>query len=100
MSVYALQKTLGASRAAGRMVATRLESQPGGDKSASIRIAQLQSEITTELNTASSLSRAIESYSGLPTADQHRQLDWVFQDASATVESLNTILRANNARTP
>jgi photosystem II stability/assembly factor-like uncharacterized protein len=100
MNVYDLQKSLSAARAAGRMLASRFDSQPGGDKSASTRVTELQTEITAELNTATSLSRAIEGYSGLPTADQRRQLGWLFQDVTATVESLNAVLRANNARTP
>ena len=57
------------------------------------RLAQLQAEITAELNTASALSRAIEGYSGLPTSDQRRQIDWVFDDASKTIEALNQVLR-------
>ena len=55
----------------------------------------LRAEITTELNTASALSRAIEGYSGLPTADQRRQLDWVFDDASKTFEALNRALHSD-----
>ncbi len=100
MRLYELQKTLGTARAAGRMLATRLDAQPGGDKSTATRVTELQAQITAELNTTANLSRAIEGYSGLPTADQQRQLGWSFQDVSATVESLNAILRANNARTP
>ena len=45
------------------------------------------------------LSRAIEGYSGLPTTDQRRQIDWVFQDVSATVESLNKLLRNDPIKT-
>ena len=100
MNLYEIQKTLGAARVAARMVTTGLESQPGGDKTTADRVTHLQSEITTELNAATALSRALEGYSGVPTADQGRQLGWTFEDVAATVESLNAILRANSARTP
>src|SRR5204862_11270 len=89
MKLYELQKTLGTARAAGRMLSTRLDAQPGGDRSTATRVTELQSQITAELNTTANLSRAIEGYSGLPTADQQRQLGWTFHDVSATVESLN-----------
>ena len=60
---------------------------------ADTRLAQLQAEIAAELMTASALSRAIEGYSGLPTSDQRRQIDWVVDDGSKTVDALNRVLR-------
>jgi hypothetical protein len=102
LNLYDLQKTLAASRTASRFAMTRLDALKRADnseKSLQTRVSQLQAEITAELNTASALSRAIEGYSGLPTADQRRQIDWVFQDVSTTVEMLNTLLRNDPIRT-
>jgi hypothetical protein len=96
LNLYELQKTLGSSRTASRFAIIRLDSLKGGadaGRAAYTRVAQLQTEITAELNTISALSRAIEGYSGLPTTDQRRQVDWAFQDVSTTVETLNKLLQ-------
>ena len=83
LKLYELQKSLAVARA------TSASARVAADT----RLGQLQSEIAAELNTASALSRAIEGYSGLPTSDQRRQIDWVRDDAAATVEALNQVLR-------
>jgi hypothetical protein len=82
LRLYQLQKSLATARASTST--TRI----GNDT----RLAQLQGEITIELNTAGNLSRAIEGYSGLPTADQKRQVDWVVDDAAKTLQALNRVL--------
>ena len=51
-------------------------------------VARLQGELTSELSTASSLTRAIDAYSGAPTADQRRQIEWVGGDVSKTISEL------------
>ena len=102
INLYDLQKTLAAARTASRFAITRLDALKRADnseKSLQTRVSQLQAEITAELTTASALSRAIEGYSGLPTADQRRQIDWVFHDVSTTVEMLNALLRNDPIRT-
>jgi hypothetical protein len=102
LNLYDLQKTLASARTASRFAATRLESlkrAEDADRSVQARVTQIQTEITAELNTVSALSRAIEGYSGLPTTDQRRQIDWAFQDVSATVESLNKLLRNDPIKT-
>ena len=82
MRLYQVQKSLASARAS--TAATRV----GTDT----RLAQLQAEISLELNTAGNLSRTIEGYSGLPTADQKRQVDWVVDDAAKTLLALNRVL--------
>jgi hypothetical protein len=91
LNLYELQKSLVAARAAMSAASNQRDVNSG--------LLPLQAEITTELNTAGALSRAIEGYSGLPTADQRRQLDWVFDDASKTVDELNRVLHSD-VRTP
>ncbi|HZT76960.1 MAG TPA: hypothetical protein VFA27_09900 [Vicinamibacterales bacterium] len=74
MNLYELEKRIAAARATGR-----------ADDPA---VARLQGELTTELNTAASLTRAIDGYSGAPTADQRRQVDSVANDVSKTIAQL------------
>jgi photosystem II stability/assembly factor-like uncharacterized protein len=83
LNLHELQKSLAVARA------TTATARVASDT----RLAQLQAEINAELNTASTLSRAIEGYSGLPTSDQRRQVEWVLDDAKKTVDALNQVLR-------
>jgi hypothetical protein len=83
LTLYQLQKALATARASSATA------RPGNDT----RLGQLQAEITSELNTASALSRAIEGYSGLPTADQKRQVEWVVEDAKKTMGALGRVLQ-------
>jgi hypothetical protein len=102
LNLYELQKTLASSRTASRFAMTRLDSLKGGadaDHALHTRVTQLQAEIAAELNTVSALSRAIEGFSGLPTTDQRRQVDWAFQDVSTTVETLNKLLQSDPIKT-
>ena len=101
MDLYALQRTLGTARAAARSAANQLEAQrregraPKGDAGA--RLTEIQGAITSQLNTIGSLSRAIEGYSGLPTADQRRQIGWAFDEVGHLVSELNRLLREDTA---
>ena len=87
LNLYGLQKSLVAARAAMAAASNQRDVMSG--------LLPLQVEISTELNLATTLSRAIEGYSGLPTADQRRQLDWLFDDASKTVDALNRVLQSD-----
>jgi hypothetical protein len=102
LNLYDLQKMLASSRTASRFAITRLDSlraSADGDRAIHTRVTQLQADITAELNTVSALSRAIEGYSGLPTTDQRRQMDWAYQDVSTTVEALNKLLQNEPIKT-
>ena len=100
LNLYALQKSLSAARAAGAAAAGQLDA-PGGQGlvsnrvDAGSRLTQVQSDLVAQFNVVSNLSRAIEGYSGLPTADQRRQLDWAFDDAARAVEALNRVLQTD-----
>jgi Sortilin, neurotensin receptor 3, len=100
LNLYALQKSLMAARTAGATAAGQLDA-PGGRGLASSRadagsrLTQVQSDLVAQFNAVSSLSRAIEGYSGLPTADQRRQLDWAFDDAARAIEALNRVLQTD-----
>ena len=57
----------------------------------------MQADLVAQFNAVNSLSRAIEGYSGLPTADQRRQLDWAFDDAARAIAAMNTVLQTDTA---
>jgi hypothetical protein len=83
LTLYQLQKALVSARSSSATARSGVET----------RLAQLQADITAELTTAGNLSRAIEGYSGLPTADQKRQVEWVGEDAKRTLEALARTLQ-------
>ena len=100
LNLYALQTSLSAARIAGATAAGQVDT-PGGRGIASSRagagsrLMQVQADLVAQFNAVSNLSRAIEGYSGLPTADQRRQLDWAFDDAARAVDALNRVLHTD-----
>jgi len=102
LALYELQKALAGARAAAVAGVVHFEAlsrtarKPGHEPED--RLRALQGELTAETNTIGALSRAIEGFSALPTADQRRQIDWVFDDASKTVEALNETLQSNGEK--
>jgi hypothetical protein len=102
LNLYALQKSLSAARVAGSTAAGQLDT-PGGKGLASSRadtasrLTRVQADLVAQFNAVTSLSRAIEGYSGLPTADQRRQIDWAFDDAGTAIEAMNRVLNSDAA---
>jgi hypothetical protein len=105
MSIYGMQKTLStalhaAQTLSGQIDSIRKDLTSGEADTAkrvddlAARIAQLPVEINREISAGGSLLRPIESYSGLPTGDQQRQVDWVFEDATKSVNDFNHIVQA------
>ncbi len=99
--LYDVQKTLAAARKAARILVAQTETmkqevaKPVTTLDAlADHLSQIQSDLSTQANTASSLSRSIEGYSGLPTADQKRQIDWVFDDVTSGVAALNHVIQS------
>ena len=74
LKLYELEKAVAAARSIGR-----------ADDPA---VARLHGELTAELNAAAALTRAVDGYSGAPTADQRRQIENVSTDVSKTVAQL------------
>ena len=61
------------------------------------RVSSLQGEVqhqTRVVEGERGLVDSIERYSGAPTADQVRRLDWTFESVSRIVEELNRIMEA------
>ena len=102
LNLYALQKSLAAARAAGATAAGQLDTpgRPGLTSSradAASRLTRVQADLVAQFNAVNNLSRAIEGYSGLPTADQRRQLDWAFEDAARAIDAMNRVLQTDTA---
>ena len=102
LNLYALQKSLTAARVAGATAAGHLDTPgPNGIVSnradTASRLTQVQADLVAQFNAVTNLARAIEGYSGLPTADQRRQIDWAFDDAAKAIEAMNRVLQTDTA---
>jgi hypothetical protein len=113
LSLYDLQKTLGGARASARALTAQIAaikrdlttaggSRPatGSDGAALLdkvadRASQMQGDVERQLNSANQVARAVEGYSGLPTDDQRRQVDWAYEDATTAIRGLNQLLETD-----
>jgi hypothetical protein len=106
MSAYAAQEQLGSGRDAAialsnQMAPMRQHLTAMGDagrgllltlEKVSTELGQVQGDIARVMLAASRLENTIDSYPGLPTAAQSRELDWAWEDAVKAVSTLNHIL--------
>jgi photosystem II stability/assembly factor-like uncharacterized protein len=101
LDLYGLIKALASARTAAATGLARADSTTrtmraaGADPADTFRV--VQARIGTLINSASALSRSIEGYSGVPTADQRRQIDWAFDDARQATDALNRALQTEGA---
>jgi len=107
VSVYVLLKSLGVARMSARALAAqaddiRKDLTAGGASDATSRADSLLASITrsaTELDrafaAANGMRGPIEGYSGLPTADQRRGVDWAFEDATKAVAEFNRLVQGD-----
>jgi hypothetical protein len=102
LDLYGLVKALGGARLAAAAAVTRAEAvnraAPGDRQDPAASARSLQTQLAALINSASSLSRAIEGYSGAPTADQRRQIQWAFDDAARAIETLNKARRSDDSQ--
>jgi photosystem II stability/assembly factor-like uncharacterized protein len=102
LQLYELQKALLQARAAAVAGVTHFETLTRPARTPNHepenRLRALQTDIGVVMSTIGGLSRSIEGYSGLPTADQRRQIGWAFDDAAKTVDALNDVLRTDGER--
>ena len=94
LKLYELEKATAAARDAARGALDRATLARSASEGSAL--TRLQSDLTTMLNTAANLTRAIDGYSGAPTADQRRQIEWIFDDATKTIGELNRVLNADS----
>jgi photosystem II stability/assembly factor-like uncharacterized protein len=101
---WSLQRQLAAAQAAGREAAVRISAMRDHAKAASegdggealralervsADVNRAQGQISSASGTAARVQAAIDSYDGLPTQDQLRELEWAWSDARAAVSILN-----------
>jgi hypothetical protein len=104
---WSLQRQLAAARDTGRAVATQVSSMRDHAKSAgeageslpaldriSAELNRAQSQISSAAAIAARVQSAIDSYEGLPTEAQLRELEWAWSDARAAVAALNQTIAA------
>ncbi|HXI27786.1 MAG TPA: hypothetical protein VNG89_05180, partial [Vicinamibacterales bacterium] len=97
LDLHGLIKALGSARAAAAAGLAHADStsrttRAGGQDPADTFRA-VQAQMSAIITSAANLSRSIEGYSGLPTADQRRQIDWAFGDARRATDALNRALQ-------
>jgi photosystem II stability/assembly factor-like uncharacterized protein len=100
LDLYRLEQTLGQARDAARETSSTLDLVRRRVKGHGVaelddRLDRLERDLGRALNTAGGLSRAIEGYSGVPTADQQRQIDWAFDDGAKAVRDLDQVLQTD-----
>ncbi|HXD23697.1 MAG TPA: hypothetical protein VN613_10095, partial [Gemmatimonadaceae bacterium] len=96
MNVYGEQKTLAAAHTAARELGAqagelRSDLAGGGAKTDSLiaRVQRLQSSVDAALTAASGAVRPVEAWSGLPTVDQRKQIDYAMEDGNKAVAEVN-----------
>jgi photosystem II stability/assembly factor-like uncharacterized protein len=114
LALYDLERALGAARSSARTLTAQLAAirrdlapvgagrrgGPGNETSAALdkvaaAVSQVQGDAERQLNGASQLARAVEGYSGVPTEDQRRGVDWAYEDATAAIKILNRLLETD-----
>jgi hypothetical protein len=105
---WSLQRQLTAARDAGGEAATRISAMrdyakaAGDDVADALRaierisadINRALGQITSASGAAARVQAAIDSYDGLPTQAQLRELEWAWSDARAAVAVLNQAIAA------
>jgi photosystem II stability/assembly factor-like uncharacterized protein len=100
MNVYATQKTIAAAHTAARALGAQVvdlkrDLADGGAKTDSLiaHIGRLQGEIDRSLTATNGAVRPVENWSGMPTLDQRRQIDYAVEDANKAIADLNHVIQ-------
>ena len=96
MNLYAMQKTLVAAHTAARELgaqsaALKSDLAAGAAKTDSLlaHVERLQPAIDAAIASTTAAMRPVEAWSGLPTVDQRRQIDYATEDGNKAVAELN-----------
>ena len=92
MSAYQLQQRLVDAREAAMTLSARSSGKPWAAS-----LAPLRTQISNALAAAGRAQAAIDSYDGLPTAAQLRELDWAWSDGVTAVTALNHLIEQDAA---
>jgi hypothetical protein len=104
LSAYALQQQLAPARDATRALVDQLAGlrqyfNAVGNKTSveaidkvTPEIAKAQAQIDRAIASAAQVENAMDGYDGLPTAAQLRQIDWAWEDATASATAVNKLI--------
>jgi hypothetical protein len=104
LSAYALQQQLVPARDAARALTEEMAGLKRYFKAADTKapveaidkatpqIAKAQAQVDRAIAAAAQVENAMESYGGLPTAAQLRQLDWAWEDGVAAATAVNKLI--------
>jgi photosystem II stability/assembly factor-like uncharacterized protein len=100
MSVFAVQKTLAAAHTAARALNAqsadfKRDFTGGGAKADSLiaHVGRLQADVDRSIAATGGAVRPIEAWSGLPTVDQRKQIDYAVEDGNKAVADLNHVIQ-------
>jgi hypothetical protein len=86
MSLYDLQKRLGAARG-------RVQPEADDTDAAKQQSTRIQAELDRIVGVAGSLLRSIESFNSVPTADHRQQMTWANGDAQRAFAAIDALRR-------
>ena len=98
MTIYDWTKTLGRARAATRALAAQRDSiktdigTGGVADSLSARITRIVADVDRAFTAVNATRGPIEAWSGMPSVDQRKALDYAMEDASASTSALNRLI--------
>jgi photosystem II stability/assembly factor-like uncharacterized protein len=106
MSAYSLQQQLVPARDVAQSLTDQMaglrqfftaEGDSGKNSLAALdklapKVAQVQGLVDRAMAAAAQVQNAMDSYDGLPTTAQLRQVDWAWEDATAAVTALNKLI--------
>jgi hypothetical protein len=99
MAAYTLQQQLIPARDAAQVLVAQMSSlrqAAGAAREAvdgvNVAVTGVQRQIAAALSSAARVQNAMDSFSGVPTAAQLRELDWAWEDATAAVSTLNRLI--------
>lgn len=107
MSAYTLQQQLLPARAAAETLNQQVSAMrqylsaagPGGKaalgavEKVAPEVSRLESDLGRTVTAANRVETSMDSYDGLPTAAQLRELEWAWEDAVAAVAALNKLIQ-------
>jgi len=104
LSAYSLQRQLVPARDTARtlteqMAGLRQYFSAAGTRTsveaidkATLEIARVQAQVDRAIAAAAQVENAMEGYDGLPTAAQLRQVDWAWEDGTASAAAVNKLI--------
>ncbi len=96
MALYEIEKSLIAARTKARALGPADSTARGADAdSAAARITRARAELDRELANANAVSRQIEGWSGVPTADQRQQVSDLVSDSRKAIAEVERLARRN-----